>query len=399
MPEDRMKKPLSGVTILDFTRVLAGPYCTAMLADQGAEVIKIEAPGGDDQRAMGAFRDDHSLSFEMINRNKASLRLDLRNPEGVALAQGLARKADVIIENFRPGVAKRLGIGAEKLCADTPGLIYCSISGFGQSGPMSDLPSYDIIAQAYSGMMSITGTADGPPTLVGESIGDILAGIYAAQAISAALYRRSQSGEGCVIDVAMFDALFSLLPTALAMWQREGQRPGRSGNQHPLTAPFGSFQAADGPVMIAVANAPLFAALARAMGRPGLPDDPRFASDQLRTRNADALRAEIEGWAASHSVQEVVRLLGEAGVPASPIWAVDEAATSDQTRARGLLDSVPHPVFGSLQLPEQPVHFQGIPRGGQRPAPALGADGPAILRRHLDLDDAEIARLGDAGII
>lgn len=392
-------KPLDGITILDFTRVLAGPYCTAMLADQGASVIKVEAPQGDDQRAMGAFRDGRSLSFELINRNKRSLRLDMRAPEGRAIAAGLAARADVVIENFRPGVAERLGIGAAALRAAHPRLIYCSISGFGQSGPMAQMPSYDVIAQALSGLMSITGAPEGDPVLVGDSVGDILAGIYAAQAISAALFRRERTGAGATIDVAMFDALFSLLPTALAIWQRDGTPPRRAGADHPLSAPFGAYRAADGRVMIAVGNTSLFGTLCAAMGRADMAGDPRFSSDQSRKANADALRAQIEAWTGALPAAEVVRILSAAGVPVSPVWAVDEAAESAQVAARGLLHAVDHPERGRLMLPEQPVHFVGSPRGAPRPAPDLGADGAAILRDVLGLPQDEIARLRAADII
>lgn len=399
MTEPATRKPFEGVTILDFTRVLAGPYCTALLADQGARVIKVEPPGGDDQRAMGAFRDGLSLSFEMINRNKRSLRLDLRNPEGRAIAGALAERADVVIENFRPGVADRLGIGPAALTGANPRLIYCSISGFGQDGPMAAMPAYDVVIQALSGMMSITGMPEGPPMLVGESIADITAGLYAAQAISAALYRREASGTGAVLDVAMFDTLFSLLPTALAMWQRQGETPPRSGNRHPLSAPFGLFQAADAPVIIAVANPALFAALAEAIGRGDLCNDPRFATDRLRRANADALQAEIERWTRRLSADAVVERLAAAGVPVSRVRDVAHAATSDHAQARGLLHAVSHPALGPLRLPEQPVRFAGAPRGAPRRAPDLGADGGAILSEMLDLPEAEIARLRERNII
>ena len=392
-------KPLDGITILDFTRVLAGPYCTAMLADQGATVIKVEAPQGDDQRAMGAFRDGRSLSFELINRNKRSLRLDLHAPEGRAIAAGLAARADVVIENFRPGVADRLGIGAAALRAAHPQLIHCSISGFGQSGPMAQMPSYDVIAQALSGLMSITGAPEGDSVLVGDSVGDILAGIYAAQAICAALFQRERTGAGATIDVAMFDALFSLLPTALAIWQRDGTPPARAGANHPLSAPFGAYRTADGRVMIAVGNTSLFGTLCAAMGRVDLTEDPRFSSDQSRKANADALREQIEAWSCALPAAEVVRILGAAGVPVSPVWTVDQAAESAQVAARGLLHAVDHPERGRLMLPEQPVHFAGSPRGTPCPAPDLGADGPAILHDILGLPQDEITHLRAADII
>lgn len=384
--------PLSGILVLDFTRVVAGPFATAMLADQGAEVIKVEPPGGDDQRHMGAFRGGESLNFQLLNRNKRSLRLDLREDKGRRIARALALKADVVIENFRPGVATRLGIGPE-LRAGNPRLIHCAISGFGQTGPMRDAPAYDVIVQALTGMMSVTGEPDGPPVLVGDSIGDTLAGIHAAQAIAAALFARERSGHGATLDVAMFDCLFSVLPTALAGWQATGARPGRHGADHPLSAPFGAYRARDGRVMIAVANTALFARLADTIGRPDLATDPRFASDAGRKQNAAALRVEIEGWTGTRDVAEVVATLTDAGLPAAPIRSVDEAADSPQALARDLLPQVDHPKLGPLRLPRAPVRFDGTTPPLPRPAPDPGADGAGTLSRHLGLSPTEIAEI------
>lgn len=386
------KGPLSGILVLDFTRVVAGPFATAMLADQGAEVIKVEPPGGDDQRHMGAFRGGESLNFQLLNRNKRSLRLDLRDETGHRIARALALKADVVVENFRPGVATRLGIGPE-LRAENPRLIHCAISGFGQTGPMRDAPAYDVIVQALTGMMSVTGEPDGPPVLVGDSIGDTLAGIHAAQAIAAALFARERTGQGAALDVAMFDCLFSVLPTALAGWQATGARPGRHGADHPLSAPFGAYRARDGRVMIAVANTALFARLAETIGRADLAEDPRFASDAGRKHHAAALRTEIEGWTGTQNVAAVVATLSDAGLPAAPIRSVDEAAASPQALARDLLPEVDHPKLGPLRLPRAPVRFDGATPPLPRPAPDPGADGAEILSRHLGLSPAEIAAI------
>ncbi|AGT10878.1 CaiB/BaiF CoA transferase family protein [Paracoccus aminophilus] len=392
-------RPFAGITILDFSRVVAGPFCTALLADQGARIIKIEPPEGDDQRQMGAARAGESVNFHMLNRGKESLMLDLRQPEGRDLAQALARRADVVIENFRPGVAARLGIDAARLCAENPRLIHCAISGFGQSGPLSALPSYDVIAQAMSGLMSVTGEPGRDPVLVGDSIGDTVAGLYAAQAITAALLRRARTGAGAAIDIAMFDALFSLLPTALAGWQQSGQRPQPSGDAHPLSAPFGAYRARDEKVMIAVANRALFQTLAHAIARPALLDDPRFASDALRRHHAEALRLEIEGWTRARPAAEVVAHLSAKGVPAARILGVDEAALSPQAQHRGLLTRHDHPRLGPLLIPEQPAHFAGLARGETAPAPDLGADGPAVLADLLGLSAADITRLRAQNII
>lgn len=393
------RKPLDGVVVLDLSRLLAGPYCTALLADLGASVIKVEPPGGDDQRHIGAIRDGVSISFEVLNRNKRSLRLDLRQEEGRAIARALAAKADVLLENFRPGVTSRLGIDYKTVSTINPGIVYCSISGFGQKGPMANAPSYDVIAQALSGLMSITGHADGDVTLVGDSIGDIIAGIYSALAIAIALFERERTGDGTHIDVSMFDGLFSLLPTALARWQQTGKTPGRTGNHHPLTAPFGAFRAKDGLFMIAVANEKLFVELCTAIGRPDLPTDPRFSSDAARYSNRADLENIICGWASDHTAEEAVATLSDAGLPASVVWDVGQAATSEQVKQRELLHDVPHPILGHLHLPEQPIQFAGVTRGGAKLAPQFGADGRAVLSEFLSLDDREIAKFSSSGII
>jgi len=392
-------KPFSGVTVLDFSRVLAGPFCTAMLADMGAEIIKVEPPSGDDQRAMGAFKNGISVSFELTNRNKRSIKLDLKSAEGLEVARQLAARCDVVVENFRPGVAAKLGIGYADLRQLREDLIYCSISGFGQAGPLASFPSYDVIAQALSGLMSITGAPEGEPMIVGDSVGDTVSGIFAAWAIASALYRRSTTGEGANLDVAMFDSLFALLPTALAQLQVSDQAPARHGNQHPLSAPFGAYAASDGNVIIAIANNALFGRFAATIGKPDLSSDERFATDRLRRINRDVLRAEIEAWTGSMSAADAVRTLGDAGIPASVIWDVAEAANSPQAQHRELLTTVEHDVVGSLRLPEQPVHVAGLRRGDVRPAPKLGEHGAEILRDLLGKDAGEIARLQAAGVI
>lgn len=393
------RKPLEGLTVLDLARMLAGPYCSAILADLGAQVIKVEPPHGDDQRHIGAVAGDASLSFEVLNRTKRSIIVNLKHPEGVQVLHELALRADILVENYRPGVAERLGVGYDVLHAINPRLVYCSISGFGQHGRMAAAPSYDVVAQALSGLMSITGSPESGPTLVGESIADIAAGLYGAMGVGTALYWRELTGEGSHIDVALFDSVFSLLPTALATWQLTGAAPERQGNHHPLSAPFGAFQAGDAPFTIAVANNKLFAVLASALGRPELVDDPRFGSDALRRAHRDDLVAIIETWASTRTAQQAADELARAGVPASAVWDVDQAAHSTQVTERKLLTSVDHPTLGPLYLPEQPVHFDGVERGQVRPAPALGADTDGVLTDVLGMSNEQIARLRAAGTI
>jgi CoA:oxalate CoA-transferase len=373
--------------------VLAGPYCTAMLADLGADVVKVEALQGDEYRRIGPFRAGESALFQLVNRSKRSVALNLKQPSALALVQRLATAADVVVENFRPGVAERLGIGYEQLSAASPRLVYASISGFGQRSSRRDLPAFDLVAQALSGLMVMTGDPAGPPTKVGESFGDLAAGVFAAWGILAALFERQRTGLGRQLDVAMVDSLIALLPTALAQWMFGGSPPSRTGNRHPLSTPFGAFRARDGHVIICVLNAQQFQNLAACMGRPELTSDARFASDELRTLNQQALTALIEGWLATQTVGAAVRALTSAGVPSSAIESPAEVFESDHVRERRLLTRVEHPTLGSIPAMEQPVHFAGLARGQQRPAPALGADSQAVLESWLGLSAREACEL------
>jgi len=392
-------KPLAGVRVFDVTRVLAGPYCTALLADLGAEVIKLEPPKGDDYRHIGPFRDGQSALFLLTNRGKKSIAIDLRHAAGRKLAQDIAATCDVAVENFRPGVAARLGLGPDELRARRPDLIYASISGFGQTGPWTDLPAYDLVVQAMSGLMAVTGEEGGAPLKVGESFGDLAAGLFASWAILAALVKRSQTGEGSVIDVAMYDALFSLLPTAHAQYLYAGREPQRVGNRHPLSTPFGCFAASNGLVAVAVLNDRQFAALADLIGASALAADPRFASDSARTANEPALRALIEAWSTTRSVEALVATLSAASIPCAPIQTVHQAAESPQTRARDLIATLPHTTLGAVPVVGQPVRFDGMKCGSERAAPDLGADSEDILRRLAGLAPDAIAALRAAGTI
>lgn len=390
---------LQGLLVLDFTRILAGPYCTAMLGDLGARVVKVEPPRGDDQRQMGLVVDGESASFAMINRNKESIRLDLTRPEARRIAQQIAARADVVVENFRPGVADKLGIGYARLSAENERLVYCSVSGFGQSGPNAAVPAYDIVAQALSGLMSITGDANGPPTLVGESVGDISAGMFAAWGIMSALYARERSGRGRHVDVAMFDSLFAMQPTALTQYLYAGVEPQRVGNRHPLSSPFGAYAARDGYYVLAVANDKLFAAAARAIGRAQLAEDARFSSDQKRSLHDAELRAYIESWSRNLDLAQVIAALEAAGVPAAPIQGIGAAASSAQTRSRGLLAQTRHPIWGDSWLAPQPVKFSATAPNAVRAAPGLGEHSDAVLADLLGLDSAALARLHADAVI
>lgn len=376
-------KPLSDLRVLDFTRVLAGPYATALMADLGADVIKIEGPEGDEYRHIGPFHHGESALFQSVNRGKRSIVLDLKNAADRDTALALADRADVLIENFRPGVMERLGLGAADLCVRNPRLIYASVSGFGQTGPMASRPAYDIIVQAMSGMMELTGSPDGPPTMVGEAIADVAAGLFAGWGIMAALHERQRTGRGRVIDVALADALASMMPTAAARVLVADQTPVRTGNKHALSAPFGVYPAGEGFFAVAVLNDKLFAGFCAVIGQPAMAADPRFATDSDRRANEPALSQAIALWAADQTAESAAALLAEAGIPASPLATVRQAWTSDHAVARGLVSTVTHPTLGQISLPEQPVQFVGSPRGHRRPAPGLGEHGAEI---HAELE-------------
>jgi crotonobetainyl-CoA:carnitine CoA-transferase CaiB-like acyl-CoA transferase len=380
VPKEDPTAPLAGLRILDLSRMLAGPFCTALLADLGAEVIKVEAPGrGDDARNFAPFRGGESAYFMLINRGKKSVTLDLKDPRGLAVLKTLAESADVAVENFRPGVAARLGVDYENLGRINPRLVYASISGFGQDGPLSQRPAYDIIAQAMSGLMSMTGAPDGPPTRVGESYGDLCAGLFASWGILAALQGRAQTGRGQHLDIAMTDSLFSMMVTALSLQLYGDEPPRRIGNRHPMSAPYDAYPARDGHVIIASANDAVFARFSAAIGRPELPSDPRFDSEARRAANEPALRTVITGWTSARRVAAAVAALDAAGVPAAPVLSVAEAVASEHVRSRGLLATTQHPTAGEIRLMRQPVLFSGTPRHAPAPAPTLGQHTDELL--------------------
>ncbi len=319
-------KPLAYLKVLDFTRVLAGPYCTAMLADDGADVIKVEPPAGDDYRHIGPFlKDGASSLFDKVNHGKRSLTLDLANDDDRTIALALAGKADVLVENFRPGVAAKLGVGFEALHKLNPKLIYASISGFGQTGPMAHRPAYDIIIQAMSGIMTVTGEPDGPPTLIGESIADVTAGVFATNAILTALIQRGITGHGQHLDISMLESMLKLQPLIAARLHATGKTPTRVGNRHGISAPFGAFQAQDGTFVLAVLNDKLFKAMAEVIGQPAIIADPRFATDPLRFEHEATLRSLIQNWSLHQTAAQAVEALMKAGVPAAEVLDAKQA--------------------------------------------------------------------------
>ncbi|MFZ3567105.1 CaiB/BaiF CoA transferase family protein [Streptomyces sp. BH097] len=374
---------LQGLRVLDLSRVLAGPYCTALLADLGADVVKVEPPAGDDARHLGPFRDGESVYFAQLNRGKRSIALDLKNPDDHALLLRLVERADVFVENFRPGVAQRLGIDHPALAAVNPRLVYASISGFGQSGPMREHPAYDLIVQAMSGLMAGTGTPGGPPTRVGESVGDLMAGLFASWAISSALYDRERGGRGRYIDIAMLDSLVALQVTAMSLVTATGQLPGRVGNRHPVSTPFDTYRTADGLVAIAVASDSVFDRFAALVGRPDLPSDPRFHDDTARSRHVEQVREITEEWSSTLTTDQALKLAQEAGVPAAPIWELTDALRSEQIQQRGLIGEFDHPVLGPTPYLRQPAQFGDASPAPTAPSPGLGAHADDVVAQWL----------------
>jgi len=374
--------PFADVTVLDLTRVLAGPYCTMVLADLGARVIKVERPGaGDDARAFGPFAGGRSAYFASLNRGKESIALDLKDEADRATFEALLARADVLVENFRPGTLERLGYGWEALAPRFPRLVYAAVSGFGASGPYQGRPAYDVIAQAMGGIMSLTGQPGAPPTRVGTSIGDIAAGLFTAIGVGAALHHRSATGRGTKIDVAMLDAQVAILENAIARYLATGEVPGPLGSRHPSIAPFAAFAARDGHLVLAAGNDALFAKLCAVLGRPSLAADPRFATNEARVRGEGALRAELEAALAARRVAEWLPLLEAAGVPCGPIQDVAQVLADPQVAARNMVIRA-----GDARMAGNPVKLAAFPDPAQRaPAPELDQHRAAILRE-LGLD-------------
>lgn len=378
-------RPLHGVRILDFTRVLAGPYSTALLADMGAEVIKVESITGDDYRHIGPFFGGTSALFENANRGKKSIAMDLSDPAEIAALHVLVKNVDVVVENFRPGVMAKLGLDASSLRLLNDRLIYASISGFGHTGPNALLPAYDIIVQAMSGMMALTGGAATGPTMVGEAIGDVAAGVFGSWAIMVALFERERTGKGRTIDLALFDSLLAMMPTAAARVLLANEDPVRTGNRHPLSAPFGVYPAMDGHFAVAVLNDRLFKTFCCVIEQPHLVDDPRFSSDSKRREHEPALALAIATWADGLDVAAVVGALSSAGIPASEISTARDAWLSEQAHSRGLFSDATGPDGSTVRIPEQPVHFLGDKRGGRNRAPSLDQHGEEIRAMIKDL--------------
>ena len=398
---DPQPGPLDGIRVLDLTRVLAGPYCTMFLGDLGAEVVKVEQPGvGDDTRGWGPpFTGGESAYFLCVNRNKKSVTVDLKSKEGVALVRRFAEHADVLIENFRPGAMERLGLGEKDLRAANPRLIYASLSGFGADGPMSDAPGYDLIVQAWGGLMSITGPADGEPSKVGVAIIDLVAGLMLGKSIASALFAREKLGVGQKIDTSLLEAEVACLINVGSNYLVEGNIPRRWGNAHPSIVPYQSFKTVDGYLVIGVASEGIWRRFCQAIGRAEWADDSRFDKNSNRVENRSLLIGLLAEIFLDRSTDEWLKLLNSVGVPCAPVQTVDQVFQAPQVLHREMLVQVEHPTAGIVRMAGIPVKFSATPASVRLPPPLLGQHTEEVLASWLGMDGQEVAELKRKDVI
>jgi crotonobetainyl-CoA:carnitine CoA-transferase CaiB-like acyl-CoA transferase len=392
---------LSGIKVLDLSRFIAGPFCAMQLADMGADVIKVERPAiGEDQRAIDPRVGGESLYVMAYNRNKRGMTLDLRHPRAQQIVRDLAASADIVIENFRPGTMEKMGCGYDVLSKANPRLVMVRISGFGQDGPLADKPCFDVIAQAMSGLMEITGQPDGPPTMTGTFVVDYASALYATIGALGALRAREVTGRGQVVDVALLDSAVSLLMTAIPEYLLLGKTTTRRGNRDRYTAPANSFRTASGDwVLLSCGNNTLFPRFARAAGLARLLDDPRFADANERMANVDALERIVADWAAARTTDEVLRVAAEADVPCAKINTIADVVANPQLRHREQIVEVDHPTIGRLPMHGLTVKFHGTPGEIARAAPSIGQHTDEVLREWLGFDDATIRALHEERVV
>jgi formyl-CoA transferase len=393
--------PLSGVRVLDLTRVVAGPYCSMFLGDLGAEVVKVEQPGaGDDTRGWGPpFAGGESAYYLCINRNKQSLTLDLKSKRAAELLRQLVKAADVIIENFRPGTMERLGLGEKELRELNPRLIYASLTGFGADGPMSDWPGYDLIVQAWGGLMSITGTPEGEPVKVGVAIIDLVAGLMLGKAITAALFAREKIGVGQRIDTSLLEAEVASLINVGSNYLVGGKVPNRWGNAHPNIVPYQNFQTADGYLVIGVASEVIWKRFCEAIGQRDLTDDPRFVENSKRVENRSELIALLSEIFLQRRNGAWFKLLTDAEVPCAPVQTIDQVFQAPQVLQRDMLIEVEHPTAGKVRMAGIPVKFSVTPATVRRPPPLLGEHNEEILKTWLGMSADSIDELKKEKVI
>lgn len=391
--------PLSGIRVVDLTRVLSGPFCSALLGDLGADIIKVETPGeGDTVRHQGAGRDGLSWYFANYNRNKRAITLNLRSDEGREILARLIAKSDVLIDNYRPGVLDAMGLTGTRLNELNPRLVRGSITGFGNSGPYRDRPSFDFIAQAMSGFMSVNGAADQPPMRSGPPVSDLVAGLYAALGIVAGLLRQGRTGEGGSASVSLTGGLVSFLSFIATDYLAIGRLPKRSGNDHPIAAPYGLFRTADGQIAIAPAGEAMYLRLLRALDAEALRERPEFATNALRAENRAAINAEIEARTMHETSAHWIRLLNDAGVPCSQVMTMDQVFADPQVIDQRSVVTVEHPGHGQVSMLGSPLYIDGAPLPVRKPAPELGEHNAEVLGE-LGYSAGDIAQLRERGVV
>ena len=390
---------LDGIRVLDLSRVIAGPYCAMMLADLGADVVKVERPGrGDDMRYLGEGKDGMSLGFAMINRNKRGIAVDLQHPEGLRLVAELARRADVILENFVPGVAERLGLGYPAMSAANPAVVYASVSGYGQDGPYASRPGYNTIAMGMSGLMALTGQPGDPPTRPGGSISDVAASYIAFGAVCAALVQRFRTGRGAHLDVSLLASSVALLPDPSAHYFASGVAPQRVGNRNPNVTPAEAFRAADGFINVVILNPDQYAKFCKALGDEALVTEPRFANNEARLANHPDFKARVEAALSRRPVAEWVERLIAAGIAAGPIYEFDQVFEDPQVRHMGMVRDVDQPGLGTVRMLGFPFAVDAGRPPVRRPAPRLGQHTREVLVE-LGMPESEVDRLIGVGAI
>ena len=391
---------LAGVKVLDLTQIMAGPYCAMTLGDMGADVVKVEKPnGGDDARRMGPpFIKGESAAFLGINRNKRSIVVDMRTDGGREIVQNLARRSDILLQNFRPGSLERMGLGYEQVREINPAIVYCTISGFGSTGPYARRGGFDLVAQGMSGLMSVTGHPGAPPAKVGVPICDLNAGAFAAIGVLTAYINRLRTGAGQHVDTSLLEGGIAYTFWESAMHFATGETPGPKGSAHRLTAPYQAFETADGHINVGAANQANWERLCAAIGRDDLATDPRFANPSDRMDNLEALAATLEETFARETSDHWLTALDAAGVPAGPIYALDEVYADPQVRARDMVVETEHPVAGRVRNIGIPIKLSETPGAFRRPAPTLGQHTDEILRE-LGVSDERVSELRAAGVV
>lgn len=398
--QGQTRAPLEGIVVIDLTRVLSGPYATMLLGDLGATILKIENPnGGDTTRHSAPFRNGQSHYFLAVNRNKHSIAIDLSTPEGGALLRRLCQKADVLIENFRPGALQRIGLTVESLQAQNPRLVVCSISGFGQSGPLRDRIAYDVIAQAMSGVLSTNGDPQGAPVRISVPVGDLTGGFLSVIGVLSAIIGRDRGDAARHVDVSLYDGLISSLGYMASLYDVSGEAPARTGSRHPSIVPYGTFRTKDGWLALAIFTTPFWRKFCEASGRPELATDARFRRTQDRMTNRASLEPMVETIIAERSTAEWEAIFAEADVPASAILSIPEAVEHEHARYRGMFPTLTHEAYGAMRVPGPPLQLGGEAISHPKPPPLLGEDTACVLERFLGLNEEEISDLERRGIV